>query len=346
MFGARELGITPPYQPCYIVNAMTIDSDSAYTNIFANCVDLRASLLTWFAASARNLPWRHTRDPYYILVAEVMLQQTQVDRVIPKYHAFLQMFPTIEALAAAPTAEVIRAWSGLGYNRRAVNMQRTARAVLEQHGGQFPADVATLRQLPGIGPYTAGAIACFAFEQDVAFMDTNIRRVLLRLFVGSEKDDVASEPSLLTIAQAAIPPNRGWIWNQAIMELGALICIATTPACWRCPVQAYCRDYATRRALDEQAFDSVIGVEEPARPRRIAERREAPYAGSSRFYRGRIVETLRQLSPGQALSLDALGQRIKEEFCDADRPWLRRLVEGLARDGLLLLEAEAVRLPD
>src|SRR5215475_5527661 len=133
---------------------------------------IRAALLDWFVASGRDLPWRHTRDPYWILVAEIMLQQTQVDRVIPKFRAFLERFPTLEVLASAPTAEVIRAWAGLGYNRRAVNMQRTARAVLEDHDGQFPRDLATLLRLPGIGPYTAGAIACFAFEQDVGFMDT------------------------------------------------------------------------------------------------------------------------------------------------------------------------------
>src|SRR5262245_55345721 len=185
-----------------------------------------------------------------------MLQQTQVDRVVPKYYAFLERFPTLEALAAAPTAEVIRRWSGLGYNRRAVNMQRTARAVLEQHSGAFPHDTAALRMLPGIGPYTAGAIACFAFEQDVAFMDTNIRRVLRRVFA-SQDDQDASEARLLTIAQAAVPPGKGWSWNQAIMELGALICTAAAPACWRCPLRPYCRDYTARRTNDEQLFEST-----------------------------------------------------------------------------------------
>jgi A/G-specific adenine glycosylase len=307
---------------------------------------IRQALISWFAEAARDLPWRRTRDPYRILVAEVMLQQTQVDRVAPKYHAFLEQFPTIEALAAAPTAKVIRAWSGLGYNRRAVNMQRTARAVLEQHGGNFPRDVATLRALPGIGPYTAGAIACFAFEQDVAFMDTNIRRVVCRVFVGPEDGDGTNEARLLTIAQSAVVPGKGWTWNQAIMELGALICTAVTPACWRCPLRPYCRDYAARRANDEQLFDATAATGEQRRPRRVAERREAAYTGSSRFYRGRIVEALRQQPPGVALALDELGRRIKADFDDADRAWLRQLAEGLARDGLLLLEGEAARLPE
>lgn len=304
---------------------------------------LHATLLGWFAASARDLPWRHTRDPYAILVAEVMLQQTQVDRVTPKYHAFLALFPTVAALAEAPTADVIRAWSGLGYNRRAVNMQRAARVLLDQYGGVFPRDRESLLRLPGIGPYTAGAIACFAFEQDVAFIDTNIRRVVQRLLAGPQERASANESRLLELAAAAIPPGQGWAWNQAIMELGALICTAGTPACWRCPVQAYCPDYAARRATDEQAFSADQAPQAPRR--RVAEQREAPYAGSSRFYRGRIIEALRRLPPGAALSFAELGRCIKPGFADAEIPWLHALAEGLVRDGLLAIEDHVVRLP-
>ncbi|MFO7167423.1 MAG: A/G-specific adenine glycosylase [Chloroflexota bacterium] len=304
---------------------------------------LRAQLLEWFDRNGRDLPWRRTRDPYRVLVSEVMLQQTQVDRVLPKYLAFLERFPTLEALAAAPTSEVIRAWVGLGYNRRAVNLQRAARAVLEEHGGVFPRDAAALRRLPGIGPYTAGALACFAFEQDVAFMDTNIRRVVRRVFA-----DPAAEPSeaeLLDLAGAALPPGRGWAWNQAIMELGALVCTAASPACWRCPLQQHCRDYAARREADEQAFLAPTSPA-PRRPRAVAERREAPFAGSNRWYRGRIVDALRALPAGERLPLVALGPRIKPDYAPDDAPWLGALVDGLARDGLLVLEGDLVRLPD
>jgi A/G-specific adenine glycosylase len=334
---------------------MTIASGCAENGQSANLANIRQSLLTWFANFARDLPWRRTRDPYRILVSEVMLQQTQVDRVVPRYHAFLDQFPTIEALAAAPTAEVIRAWSGLGYNRRAVNMQRAARTVLEQHGGEFPRDVAALRRLPGIGPYTAGAIACFAFEQDVAFIDTNIRRVVWRLFIGATGGDPPSEARLLELAEQAIPPGQGWVWNQAIMELGALICTAATPNCWRCPLQAHCRDYADRRASDEQIFGAAAmsprlrrppRSSAPVRNRAVAERRETSYAGSSRFYRGRIIEALRQLAPGQSLPLDQLGPQIKADFGAADRAWLHDLVEGLVRHGLLMREGDAARLPE
>jgi len=328
---------------------------------------VRGALLEWFAGHGRDLPWRHTRDPYWIMVSEIMLQQTQVDRVAPKYRVFLEQFPTLQALADAPTADVIRAWAGLGYNRRAVNMQRAARAVLDEHGGQFPRDLAALLKLPGIGPYTAGAIACFAFEQDVAFMDTNIRRVMQRLFAGPEESAPAGEQPLLVIAQAAVPPGQSWAWNQAIMELGALICTAAAPACWRCPVRAYCRAYAARRAADERMFSNDAappspstgpssssggtsgrgaGIPpEPRQPRRVAERREAPYAGSNRFYRGRAIEALRQMAPGQSLPLPALGRQIKDGFGDDEMPWLRALVEGLARDGLLVFEEEQARLP-
>jgi A/G-specific adenine glycosylase len=326
------------------MNVMTRTNSSLSQGALIELSDIQGALLAWFAEHARDLPWRRTRDPYRIMVSEIMLQQTQVDRVRPKYYAFLEAFPNLESLASAPTAEVIRAWAGLGYNRRAVNMQRTAQAVIREHGGQFPRDLAALLKLPGIGPYTAGAIACFAFEQDVAFIDTNIRRVVQRLFVGPEEAGMAGEAELLGIAQAALPAGQGWAWNQAVMELGALICTAAAPACWCCPVQAHCRALAARRRADEQIFDMAGALE--ARPqRRVAERREAPYAGSNRFYRGRIVDVLRQVSPGEALELRALGGRVKDDFGDEDAPWLLKLVEGLARDGLVVLEGDRARLP-
>jgi A/G-specific adenine glycosylase len=303
--------------------------------------ELHQHLLRWFGAHGRRLPWRETRDPYRILVSEVMLQQTQVERVIPKYLAFLERFPTAQALAAAPTAEVIRAWAGLGYNRRAVNLQRAARAVVEERGGVWPRDPAGLRRLPGVGPYTAGAVACFAFEQDVAFMDTNIRRVVSRLFFAP--DESPGEGELLRAAEAAVPPGGGWNWNQAVMELGALVCTAAAPACWRCPVREHCRDYAARRAADEGLFAAEAGAPRPAR--RIAERREPASGNSSRYFRGRIIAALRDTEGHTALPLPELGRRVKPDYSEADAAWLRDLVAGLARDGLLVLEDGAARLP-
>ncbi|ACL25402.1 HhH-GPD family protein [Chloroflexus aggregans] len=303
---------------------------------------IRSDLLHWFHSYARDLPWRRTRDPYAIMVAEVMLQQTQVDRVIPKYQAFLSAFPTVAALAAAPTAEVIRLWAGLGYNRRAVNLQRAAQVIMEQYGGQVPSAVADLRALPGIGPYTAGAIACFAFEQDVAFLDTNIRRVVRRLCVGPDDRSTPSDGELLAHATALIPPGQGWTWNQAIMELGALICTSTNPACWRCPLRSYCRSYATAVA-DDTALAATM-MSPPLK--RVAESRTAePFVGSRRWYRGKIVAVLRELPAGEVLPLPILGERIRADFTPDHEPWLQGLVADLARDGLLVMTEEGVRLP-
>ncbi|OAN37116.1 Fe-S cluster assembly protein HesB [Chloroflexus islandicus] len=303
---------------------------------------IRADLLQWFTNDARDLPWRRTRDPYAIMVAEVMLQQTQVDRVIPKYQAFLAAFPTIEALAAAPTAEVIRLWAGLGYNRRAVNLQRAAQAIVTRHGGRVPDSVAALRALPGIGPYTAGAIACFAFEQDVAFLDTNIRRVVRRLCVGPDHAAAATEAELLAHAEALIPPGQGWVWNQAIMELGALICTATNPACWRCPLRRHCRAYAAAVAADTALAETMAA---PAL-KRVAEPRPAePFVGSRRWYRGRIIAALRALPADTALPLSELGRQVRPDFTADHAEWLQQLVRDLARDGLLVITEQGVRLP-
>ncbi len=309
------------------------------------------TMLTWFATAARDLPWRHTRDPYRILVSEMMLQQTQVERVLPRYIAFLEVFPDLDRLAAAPTAEVIRMWAGLGYNRRAVNLQRIARIVLTDHAGQFPQEMAVLRQLPGIGPYTAGAIACFAFEQDVAFMDTNIRRVLLRSLVGRDQPAPdLKDRDLLPLAEAIVPPGQSWAWNQAVMELGALICTATTPACWRCPLRDMCRIYASQRRADEATFHpdtSIITYPVARTPstRRVAEQPAERFSGSNRYYRGRIISVLRTIPMGESVSLVQLGIQIKADFQDDQLTWLRGLVAGLVRDGLAELVDDQVYLP-
>lgn len=306
-------------------------------------------LRSWFRVHGRDLPWRKTRDPYHILVAEVMLQQTQVDRVLPYYAAFLERFPTLQALAEAPPAEVIRLWAGLGYNRRAVNLQRVAQRIVEQHGGQFPRSIEELRKLPGIGAYTAGAIACFAFEHDVAFLDTNIRRVLHRLFIGPDVPTTRVSARMLShLAAQVVPQGGGWEWNQAVMEFGAVHCTARKPACSLCPVQAHCR-----------AFPAILtAVQQHTATRRATG--ATPFVGSSRWYRGRILAALRAAPPDQGLTLADIGQQIREGFSDRDLPWLQQLVGGLARDGLATIAEESpaydaappdprqrrVRLPD
>jgi A/G-specific adenine glycosylase len=202
----------------------------------------RRGLLAWYRRHGRDLPWRRTRDPYAILVSEVMLQQTQVRRVLEFYPRFLRRYPTVEELAAAPEGAVREAWDGLGYYRRAANLQRTARLVAERHGGRFPEDLAELERLPGIGRYTAGALVTFAFGVDAAILDTNAARVLARVFGAGRRR--GRNGRLWAIAGAALPPGRGYAFNQAIMDLGALICTARRPACPRCPVRHACRAFA------------------------------------------------------------------------------------------------------
>ena len=296
---------------------MTDVSDSRLSS--ANVQRVREGLLHWFREVQRDLPWRRTRDPYAILVSEVMLQQTQVDRVLPYYARFLEAFPTAHDLANAQVADVIKLWSGLGYNRRAVNLQRAAQVVVADYGGVFPDDPETLRTLPGLGPYTAGAVAAFAFEQDVAFLDTNMRRVVTRVVFGVEG---APEREVLAAAQALLPPGHGWEWNQALIEFGALQCTARKPACIVCPLSSQCAAFPLIQS-------SLIMPKPRQRP---IERFET----SSRYYRGRIVESLRELPAGEAegISLSNLGPKLRDDFSDADLPWLASLVQGLRRDGL------------
>ena len=200
----------------------------------------RRGLLRWYARNGRDLPWRRTRDPYEILVSEVMLQQTQVKRVLEFYPRFLARYPTAEELAVASESAVREAWDGLGYYRRASNLQRAAREVAERHGGRFPATPEELVRLPGIGRYTAGAVASFAFGVDAAILDTNAARVLSRVF-GPGRSRKGREARLWALAAAAIPPGRGYPFNQGIMDLGALICTARRPQCPGCPVRRACR---------------------------------------------------------------------------------------------------------
>jgi A/G-specific adenine glycosylase len=255
-------------------------------------------ILDWYNTFRRDLPWRDDPDPYHVLVSEIMLQQTQVDRVIPKYHAFLERFPTLHALAGAPTADVIREWQGLGYNRRALNLKRLAEVVVREHGGELPRTVEGLERLPGIGKYTARAVASFAFGMQVPVVDTNVRRVL-SAFAGRE----LSERETWDLAQRMLPEGRAADWNQALMDYGALV----------------------KRAA----------------PRRTGARSER-FTSTNRFWRGRIIDALREHG---RVSIDGLLGALPDQGRDEDR--VRGLVRVLHEEGMVTYDVgeDAVELP-
>lgn len=201
----------------------------------------RRDLVRWYRRYGRDLPWRRTRDPYHIVVSEFMLQQTQVSRVEAYYHRFLARYPTIHALAAAPPAAVRESWEGLGYYRRAANLHRLAQAVVEQHEGVVPSDPVDLERLPGVGRYTAGAVACFAYERVAATVDTNVARVIRRVFHPRLRDKPVPK-QVWAMAEEILPREgkRAWEINQALMELGAVVCTARVARCEICPVRGAC----------------------------------------------------------------------------------------------------------
>jgi A/G-specific adenine glycosylase len=210
---------------------------------------VRRRLIQWFRRHGRDLPWRRTRDPYHVLVSEFMLQQTQVSRVEGYYRRFLDAYPTVHALASAEPARVRESWEGLGYYRRAANLHRLAQEVVAR-GGVIPSEPEALRQLPGVGRYTAGAVASFAFERPAPAVDTNVARVLRRVFA-PRLPKAGAERRLWEIAGQVVPRRRGaaaWAFNQAIMELGATVCTARVMRCGECPVRRVCASSTSSRS--------------------------------------------------------------------------------------------------
>ena len=271
---------------------------------------LRRSVLRWYGAHRRDFPWRGTRDPYAVLVSEVMLQQTQAERVAPRFERFMARFPTARGLATASPATVLAEWSGLGYNRRALDLQRAA-AIVSARG--WPRDVPGLERLPGVGPYTARAIASLAFGRPVGVVDTNVRRWLMRRFGGAGTAD-----RLQRLSDALAGPGRGAgvaAWTHATMELGATVCRPHRPRCGHCPLATSC---------PSRHMAAAVPV-----------RRQAALRGSRRAYRGAIVRLL-AAAPGRRLSEPAL--RAAVDAADAgpaldDAAW-RAVVAGLERDAL------------
>jgi A/G-specific adenine glycosylase len=245
----------------------------------------RAAILAWFDGRGRDLPFRRTRDPWAILVSEAMAQQTQIARVSEAWVGFMAAFPTVFALAAASPADVLRAWRGLGYNRRATNLRRAAIAIVEEHGGVVPRDVADLERLPGVGPYTARAVAALAFDVPVGPVDTNVRRVLRRVLAGDP--GVVTDRGLQDAADAAAAMGeRPGVWTHALMDIGATLCKPRAPRCPECPAQTWCEFAAT---------DPAAGSTVPGGSRRAA---QEPFASTSRWLRGRILDALRDADAG------------------------------------------------
>ena len=272
-------------------------------------------VLRWGMPRLRDLPWRQTREPWAILVSEVMLQQTQAPRVVPKWHEFMASYPTPGSCAQAALGDVLRLWQGLGYPRRARNLHTAATQIAD--AGEFPSSLETLLRLPGVGHYTARAVLTFAFEADAAVVDTNIARVLARV-AGRRLTPKQAQAA----ADAALPPGGSWAWNQCLMDLGAALCRPTSPQCSACPLRSRC---AWRGTGEDPALGSA-GVST----------RQARFDGSDRQARGRLMKALVAAPVAHDRLAVVMG-------CDADRA--ARLAADMHLEGLVITAGLAVELP-
>ncbi len=292
---------------------MPTNADNAKSTSKINV--LRRNLLGWFRQHRRDLPWRKTSDPYAIVVSEIMLQQTQVERVVPKYRAFLKALPTWKDLADATQAQVVTLWHGLGYNRRALGLHKLAKGVVDRGG--LPEDPKEMQELPGIGPYTSQAVAAFAFKRSKAApVDTNIERVLKRVFNAYKKD----RKEIAQLARQVVPKDV-WSWNHAMMDLGATICTARRPRCEECPLKMICEAYPC-------AGDDIQKI------------KQSKFADSDRLYRGRLISLLRQ---SNVLRRNKIGYLI--QLNDDER--LTRIIDSLKKDQFIIEEGNGkIRLKE
>lgn len=278
--------------------------------------DFTGAVLDWGVPRLRDLPWRRTRDPWAVLVSEVMLQQTQVARVIPRWEAFLRRFPTATGCAAVPLGDVLREWQGLGYPRRARSLHAAAQRVTEL--GAFPRDLPGLLALPGVGPYTARALLAFAFELDAAVVDTNVARVYARM-----AGERLTPKRVQSMADAAAPADAAWAWNQCVIDLGAVVCRAATPVCVECPVQAMCA------WVGGDGPDPAIGSSGVSG-------KQGRFEGSDRQARGRLMK---------ALSAGPVDRSCVAEIMQRDAAVADRLVDDLTTEGLCHTTPTTVTLP-
>ena len=264
-------------------------------------------MLGWFTHHGRRLPWRDTQDPYLILVSEMMLQQTQVSRVLPYYARFTDAFPSCRALAESSTADVLRLWQGLGYNRRAIYLHRAIQTIAREYHGQFPTALSEIEKLPGVGKYTARAVACFAFDAQVAVVETNVRRAICGFAL--EHDFVLRPPDVDVIATAVLPVGRAWQWNQALMDFGALA--------------------VRRTANDTQNDRQTSATRKPA----------TKFEDTDRYWRGRIIASL--CDNAKPVSV---GQLLSELPSEADQYRVRDLAIRMRHEGLIDFNEEADQL--
>jgi len=267
---------------------------------------------TYFASSLQ-------RDPYKIVVAEVMLQQTQVERVLPKYEAWMECWPQLSDLATATLAEVLIFWQGLGYNRRARFLWLLAKEITGKRNGVWPTTEVELMQLPGIGRYTARALQSFAFGQQVGVVDTNVKRVLERVL------GVADSGNYFALADEVLPPDQADPWNQALMDFGALLCTARTPQCTVCPLQKICEVNAKAKKNGFANFAEFLTTQKPAVKKKIR------FEDTDRFFRGRIVDTLRH----RQFTVKKLEKMMEDEFGLSDKPRFLRLITALEKEGII-----------
>ncbi len=286
------------------------------------------AIFRWYRRHGRTLPGRNIRDPYRILIAEIMLHQTRVSRVLEIFPKFLRRFPSLRALASARRSEVIIAWRGMGYNNRAVRIHRLARQILTHRGGELPRTLEECMVLPGIGRYTAHALLVSVYHRDLPVVDVNIHRLLSRLFRRMETTaHLLPDPEVWRLAASLVPRGRAYAWTQALMDLGATICTARAPQCAACPVAGLCR-----------SRDTMVPAPQ------LQKRQEPSRSGiPNRLHRGRIVEALRSSRTG--LTVRQLGSRVGDHASAAPTPWLRMLITALEKDGLVRVRGN-LRLAD
>ena len=280
-----------------------------------------SKVFLWWDSEKRDLPWRISRDPWAILVSEFMLQQTQASRVVEKYKTFLKRFPNPTTCANSTPGKVIELWSGLGYNRRAINLHRTAKIIAEKHKGTVPDELSLLLDLPGIGDYTARAILAFSFEKDVAVVDVNVKRVLSRL-----EGRTLSMEEAQSIADQNLPTGEGWRWNQAMIEIGATICTARKTKCDKCPLKETCT-----WTKNQAATDPAISVKS---------KKLETFEGSDRQGRGKLINALRNEPIMEKDAPQIFGWPNDHKRC-------KRVLEKLEKDGLIVIaDSGKISLPN